>query len=522
MQIDDPVLHELAIEMGMTDEEIKTRKAFLEFDDKDIARLRLLHEELKDARAEVIDAFYDHLFSFGETRSLLGGDDSRIARLKGTQSQYFDRLTAGEYGECYTRDRLRIGIAHQRIGLDPKWYLGAYHKYLSMLFPHLWKAGGLADHATMDNMRALLKIVFFDMGIAIDTYIHDRQKNINLKMSQLAALNQVAAALTSSLSLREVLDEVMSCAIAFTLSRASCIAFYDQNEGLFKEWVTQGLSEHFISRMAFRRGGLADKAFTSGDSVLSNDLPGTRHQLSHLTREEGIRSFVCLPLTFQDQPLGVLYVYRDDRDDFHQDEIELLSTFANLAAGAINNARQHARMTDLASMDGLTGLYNRRTFDERLSIEAVRCRRYQNRYAMLMLDVDHFKRVNDAYGHPAGDAVLRFLAELLRCQIRTTVDMAARFGGEEFAILLPETDKLGAYCVAERIRRAVEESRIPLPNGKSIGVTVSIGVCGHPDCGHSTDEMIANADKVLYRAKQEGRNCTMVFGELPEYVACPS
>lgn len=520
MQIDDLALHDLAIEMGITDDEIRTRKAFLEFDETDIARLKVLHGELKDARAEVIDAFYDHLLSFGETRALLN-DDTHLARLKRTQSQYFDGLTAGEYGGAYTRDRLRIGIAHQRIGLDPKWYLGAYHKYLSMLFPHLWKTGGLADHATLENMRALLKIVFFDMGIAIDTYIHDRQKNINLKMSQLAALNQVASALTSSLSLREVLDEVMRCAIAFTHSRASCIAFYNQTDGLFKEWVTQGLSERFISHMAFRRGGLADEAFTSGAYVLSNDLPGTRYQLSRLAREEGIRSFACLPLTFHNQPLGVLYVYRDDRDDFQPDEIELLTTFASLAAGAINNARLYARMADLASMDGLTGLYNRRTFDERLAIEAVRCKRYKNRYSMLMLDVDHFKKVNDAYGHPAGDAVLRFLAELLLCQVRTTVDMVARFGGEEFVILLPETDKVGAFCVAERIRLAMEKARIPLPNGESIGVTVSIGVCGHPDCGSSADEIVANADKVLYRAKQEGRNRTRVFGDLPEHIACP-
>ena len=520
MQTDDPALYELAIEMGITDEEVKTRKAFLEFDDTDIARLRILHEELKDARVEVVDAFYDHLLSFGETRALLG-DDSHVKRLKHTQSQYLDGLTAGEYGGSYARDRLRIGIAHQRIGLGPKWYLGAYHKYLSMLFPHLWKAGGFTDHATLENMRALLKVVFFDMGIAIDTYIHDRQKNISFKMSQLAALNQVAGALTSSLSLREVLDEVMRCAIAFTHSRASCIAFYDQAEGLFKEWVTQGLSEHFVSHMEFRRGGLADEAFTSGAYVPSNDRPGTRHQLSHLAREEGIRSFACLPLTFHNQHLGVLYVYRDDCDEFQPDEIELLTTFANLAAGAVNNARLHARMTDLASMDGLTGLSNRRTFDERLVIEAARCTRYQNRYSMLMLDVDHFKQVNDAHGHPAGDTVLRFLAGLLRCQVRTTVDMVARFGGEEFAILLPETDKAGAYCVAERIRRAMEKSRIPLPNGESIGVTVSIGVCGHPDSGYSAGEIVANADQVLYRAKQEGRNCTRVFGDLPDHIACP-
>jgi len=506
-------IEEVGRELGITDEEISARKAFLDFRADDVARLKALHGPLEQARAEVINEFYAHLLSFDETSALLG-DESGVMRLKRTQSAYFEGLTAGEYGAAYVRDRLRVGIAHQRIGLDLKWYIGAYSKYLGLLFSRLWDAGRIEDRSTLRAMLSLQKIVLFDMGLAVDTYLHHRERTIKQKLSQLVALNQVAAALTSSLSLRQVLDEVMRCAIEFTGARASSIAFYEQAEGRFRDWVTRGLSEHFVRNMAFRRGGLADEAFSSGTHVLSNDRPETRHRLSPLAREEGIRSFLCLPLTFQEQHLGVLYVYRTDRDDFPADEIDLLATFAHLAAGAISNARLHEKISDLARTDGLTGLYNRRSFDERLAIEVKRGERYRHRFAVLMLDVDRFKRVNDTHGHQAGDAVLKFLGELLRRQVRAGVDMAARFGGEEFVVLLPDTDRGGALTVAERIRKALAGSAIRVTGEATIGVTVSVGVCCYPDHADSADALMRNADQALYAAKRLGRNRTTVFGEL--------
>lgn len=321
------------------------------------------------------------------------------------------------------------------------------------------------------------------------------------------------ATVTSSLSLRRVLDEVMRCAVELTASRAACIALYDEAEGRFRDWVTRGLSEHFVQNMAFRPGGLADQAFTSGASVVSSDLPGTRHRLSPLARREGIRCFICLPLTFQPQKLGVLYVYRDDRDDFGRDDIELLATLAHCASGAIGNARLYGQMADLARSDALTGMANRRTFDERLGIEATRGERYRRPFAVLALDVDHFKRVNDTYGHPAGDEVLRFIAGRLRESARAGIDVAARLGGEEFGLLLPETALHGARLAAERIRAQLAGSIIRLAGGIELGVTVSIGVACSPDHATSADALMHSADQALYAAKRLGRNRTVVFGE---------
>jgi len=512
MDLDPAKIEQIARELGITDEEISARKAFLGFRDDDVARLKALHRPLERARAEIINEFYAHLLSFDETSALLG-DENSVMRLKRTQSAYFEGLTAGEYGAAYVRDRLRVGLAHQRIGLELKWYIGAYNKYLGLLLSRIWDAGGLEDRATLQAMLSLEKIVFLDIGLAVDTFLHDRERTIKQKLSQLVALNQVAAAVASSLSLRPVLDEVMRCAIEFTGSRACSIAFFEQAEGRFRDWVTRGLSEHFVRNMAFRRGGLADEAFSSGSHVLSNDRPETRHRLSPLAREEGIRSFLCLPLTFQEQHLGVLYVYRADRDDFPAEEIDLLATFAHLAAGAISNARLHEKVSDLARTDGLTGLFNRRSFGERLAIEVKRGERYRHRFALLMLDVDHFKRVNDTHGHQAGDAVLEFLGDLLRRQVRVSVDMAARFGGEEFVVLLTDTGRGGAVTVAERIRKALEGSAIRISGETTIAITASIGVCCYPDHADSADALMRNADQALYAAKSLGRNRTAVFGE---------
>lgn len=332
---------------------------------------------------------------------------------------------------------------------------------------------------------------------------------IKERTSQLHALNRMAIAVTSSLDLKEVLDRIMRLGIGLTASKASCIAFYDQEAQRFKEWVTQGLSAHFIQEMSFRSGGLADEAFTAmttaGTYILSNDRPQTKHKLSKLVREEGIKSFICLPLASRANRLGVIYFYRSDRDTFELDEIELLTTCAHLAAEAIENARLYDQTKEQARTDVLTGLHNRREFDLRLAEEHRRAARYAKPYALMMLDIDNFKQVNDTHGHPAGDAVLKTLADILRKQLRD-VDLAARYGGEEFVIIFPEISGGTAKPVAERVCRAIAATPFRLPDDQEIGVTASIGVSSYPKDADTPWMVVDCADRALYAAKEAGRN----------------
>ena len=171
----------------------------------------------------------------------------------------------------------------------------------------------------------------------------------------------------------------------------------------------------------------------------------------------------------------------------------------------IQKALEHARTRRLASTDGLTEVYNHRTFQERLSQEIARADRYSRPLSLLMIDVDHFKVYNDTYGHPQGDIVLQDLARLLREMSRTS-DTVARYGGEEFAIILPETDSVGAQKIGQRLREQVEGYLFPgkelMPGGT---LTISIGVATHAPAG-SRDALLQAADTALYTAKHEGRN----------------
>jgi two-component system cell cycle response regulator len=171
----------------------------------------------------------------------------------------------------------------------------------------------------------------------------------------------------------------------------------------------------------------------------------------------------------------------------------------------IQKALEHARTRRLASTDGLTGVYNHRTFQERLSQEIARADRYSRPLSVLMIDVDHFKVYNDTYGHPQGDIVLQDLARLLQEMSRTS-DTVARCGGEEFAIILPETDSVGAQKIGQRLCEQVARAPFPgqdlMPGGT---LTISIGVATYASAG-TKEALLQAVDTALYTAKREGRN----------------
>lgn len=163
----------------------------------------------------------------------------------------------------------------------------------------------------------------------------------------------------------------------------------------------------------------------------------------------------------------------------------------------------------LSTTDAVTGLRTRRYVSEVLSIEFLRARRYGTCLSVLMADLDHFKLINDQFGHPAGDAVLRGVAALLQNGLRAT-DVAGRYGGEEILVLLSGNDLVGAEVVAERWRTRVERYRLDLADGREVGVTLSIGVAAYDRNMESPEALVSAADAALYRAKAAGRNCVEV------------
>jgi diguanylate cyclase (GGDEF)-like protein len=191
-------------------------------------------------------------------------------------------------------------------------------------------------------------------------------------------------------------------------------------------------------------------------------------------------------------------------DQFGEDELEMVALLCGHAAVALDNARLHRIVERQALIDGLTGLANRRRSESALDEEIVRASRLGGDLTLAILDIDHFKEVNDRYGHAAGDSVLKELALVLTRSLRE-IDTAGRWGGEEFALILPGTDTAGGTRLCERIRQTLADRGIPVEGEMTISVTASFGVAGFGSTG-SRERLLAAADEALYRAKRGGRN----------------
>jgi diguanylate cyclase (GGDEF)-like protein len=217
---------------------------------------------------------------------------------------------------------------------------------------------------------------------------------------------------------------------------------------------------------------------------------------------------LAFPLRVGSSDFGLLVL---TSDSFEADHVETVASLATQVVVALENARLHRMVERQAMVDSLTGLANRRSLEESLRTELARATRFGDSVCVVLADLDDFKSVNDKYGHAAGDEVLKAFAGALRKTARES-DVAGRWGGEEFALVLPGTDAAGGARLAERARTAIEERKVEMPNGDLCAVTASFGVAAFPE-SHELGEILAAADSALYAAKGKGKNRVVVAAE---------
>lgn len=258
--------------------------------------------------------------------------------------------------------------------------------------------------------------------------------------------------------------------------------------------------------------GLAGRALGNNRGVIENNVSGSEDYVSGFTETQ---SEICVPLFFFGQKLGVLALDSARKNAFDAEDRQPLESVADICAAAIQNANNFDRMKQLAYVDGLTGIHNRRFFEMRIMEELERAARFQGRMSVIMVDIDNFKKLNDEFGHLLGDEILRSVSSILKQQLRK-MDMVCRYGGDEFAILVPETTGENALRVAEKLRRQVETHEFP---GVPRPVTISCGVADYPAHGTTRDEVVSAADHALYTAKQSGRNRAAPAGVKKEFSA---
>jgi len=210
--------------------------------------------------------------------------------------------------------------------------------------------------------------------------------------------------------------------------------------------------------------------------------------------------------------IGVFGMLSKQTEFLDSRQISLVEVMCNQASTSIANAKMHAEIERLATTDGLTGLNNHRIFQQKLTEELKRSERHKAPLSLLLIDIDYFKKVNDTYGHPVGDLVLKGVSKILQHEIRD-IDIAARYGGEEFVVILPGTDSISARNIAERLRKEIMAETFT-SGGRNLKVTVSIGIATVPAEARTKEELIEKTDQALYHAKHNGRNQSVNWGTI--------
>ena len=225
-----------------------------------------------------------------------------------------------------------------------------------------------------------------------------------------------------------------------------------------------------------------------------------------------VDSVICAPILVKEEVKGIIHLGFMEKNAFSQEGLELVRLMAKDISIALERSLLYSQTLDLSIRDGLTGCFNRRKFDTDIVAEIAEAKSYGEPISLLMVDIDWFKQYNDFHGHPKGDTLLKQIAHVLTANVRA-LDTVYRYGGEEFAILLPKTDKSNALLVAHRLQARMEKKRFEgeIKSQPKKKMTISIGLASFPADASTDNELIKAADSALYKAKQAGRNQVCVF-----------
>jgi diguanylate cyclase (GGDEF)-like protein len=325
---------------------------------------------------------------------------------------------------------------------------------------------------------------------------------------ELGALATVSAQLAEQVERRAVYRLLMRAAHDIVPFESAVILRSDEAETRYTVEGGSGWARDFKGREV----GLSERTWgawvlrSAQEPYLLDDLAGADRKMPLVVLDEGngrAESLLAVPLRSANTNLGALLLM-GRRGTFDATASRLLKILANQTAAILRTIWLVEQRTELAVRDGLTGLFNRRSFDDLLARAIGREERQDGRFALLMMDIDHFKKLNDTHGHQAGDEALRSTARLMESNLRKG-DVAARYGGEEFIAILPGAGEEGGMIQAERVRRAVAAQAITF-EGNRISVTASFGVAVWPEGGENATAILESADRALYAAKSGGRN----------------
>jgi diguanylate cyclase (GGDEF)-like protein len=337
------------------------------------------------------------------------------------------------------------------------------------------------------------------------------KEDLDKTLQNLSLLYSIGKAMNYISDLKNLLQYILSQAIEITSAEKGSIMLYNLETDRLNIRVLAGLEDtkyqekvnnNEIRCRSFKPGeGIAGRVFMTSQPMIVNNI--REDDLFIKSETSYVRSIACIPMVVYSDVVGVINVTnKKDGKEFTEEDVEMLKAVADQAAVAVNKAQ----LWDMAVTDSLTGLYVRRYFIVKLQEEIHRAERYNKPLSVVMVDLDRFKKINDTYGHDAGDRALKTISQFFQKNIRD-IDAIGRYGGEEFVMLIPDADKKAAFCLAERLRKELAKVKLEdLPP-----ITISLGIATYPSDGTDIDELIKKADAAMYEAKRKGRNRAVKF-----------
>lgn len=342
----------------------------------------------------------------------------------------------------------------------------------------------------------------YDKLMVTNSMLEETNKKLTSNLAEFYTLQQISQAITSIFDMNELLKFVNDIIIGVMGAYHSTIALYNGSENRLQVQVSSIFDKKALAIVSdFINCETIKKAIRKGNSTLDNDVNPNDYPF---TQGRNIQSMICVPLMAKGKVLGIVLIEHSIKDAFDNNSMRLLEIIVQQVSIAIENARLYKQMHDLAIHDALTGAYNRIYLNRKLEEESNNAKENGLDLSFIIMDIDHFKKFNDSYGHLFGDFVLKTVSSYIMKTLRKS-DIFVRYGGEEFVILMPHTSLEQATEKAENLRKGISNITIT-DRVVSASITVSIGVASYPETSKTMQELIVLADRALYEAKNAGRN----------------
>jgi diguanylate cyclase (GGDEF)-like protein len=334
--------------------------------------------------------------------------------------------------------------------------------------------------------------------------LEETKVHLESKIQDLHTIYEVSTAIAGTLDAEELFRILPERVMRSLGLNDFAILIYNPDTRMLTCRAGAGMASDLAGAFEIAPGeGVSGRVFETGEPIYLPDVRSSSEFLYYGGRRMDVRSFMCVPLLSKGRAIGVLNVHQSLPNAFDAESLATMRVLASYLAIAIENADLFHFVKTLAEKDSLTLLYNHGAFHEKIQIELERAARYGRALSVIMLDLDGFKGINDAYGHVVGDRILLMTAGVLCAHLRKS-DIAARYGGDEFAVILPETDLAAATTIASRIAAGISEVRMDTGKGSAITFTASIGYAACLPDSSGRENILNVADRLMYESKRRG------------------